>query len=150
MGAEAQGFLGPPASLPQHTGTGPSTPAGPLHAPPLWSSGLRRRGEPSSSLQLGCGGLGVQRREPSRLIWASRSNPTLHQAQQLPDSEAWNAITGFMGCDLSNDLPLLGFGSGVRLPLPTYTDSTNTTTPFPSCWKWVPATPSSTGPPANS
>lgn len=35
VGAEALGFHRPLASLPQHTGTGPTLPAGLLHAPPL-------------------------------------------------------------------------------------------------------------------
>ena len=76
-------------------------------------------------LWLSCGRLGVQRREPSLLIWPLEEVPTLHRAQQLSNSEAWNATTGFMGCGLSSDL-----GSGVRLPFPTHTDSTNTT-PLP-------------------
>lgn len=113
----------------QHTGTRPSTPAGLLHAPPLGSSGPRRRSEPSSSLWLNCGGLGAQGREPTLLIWPPGEILTLHQAQLLPDSEAWNATTGFTGCGLSSDWPPLGFGSGVRLPLPRHTDSTNTNLP---------------------
>lgn len=70
---------------------------------------------------MGCGDLGVQRRETSPLIWSLGEVPTLHHAQQLPDSEAWNATTGFMGCGLSSDLPPPGLGPGVRLPLLTHT-----------------------------
>ena len=110
VGAEVLGFLRPSTSLPQHTGTGPSTQAGLLHAPPLPSSDTRRRGETSSSLWLSYGGLGVQRRELSLMIWPLEEDPTLHQAQQLPNSEAWNATTGFMGCGLSSDLPPLNLG----------------------------------------